>query len=155
MGRMPVISMMKKVMIATDGSDMSKRAALVGIDIAKRAGGSIIALYVVDVSRISHLPGYAMIPGIKEKIIALMKEEGKQATDFAEDRAGEMDVPCQKIISQGNPIEELLRLSRDLEADLLVLGSRGRTGVEKYILGSVAEKVVIQSSIPVLLIKED
>ncbi len=147
--------MMKKILIATDGSDMSKRAVLVGIDMARRAGGSIIAIYVVDVSRISHLPGYAMIPGIKEKIIGLMEEEGKQATDFAEDRAREANVPCHKIISQGSPSQELLRLSRDLEADLLILGSRGRTGVERYILGSVAEKVVLQSEVPVLLIKED
>jgi len=147
--------MMKKILIATDGSDTSKRAVLVGIDMARRADGSIIAIYVVDVSRISHLPGYAMIPGIKEKIIGLMEEEGKQATGFAEDRAREANVPCHKIISQGNPSQELLRLSRDLEADLLILGSRGRTGVEKYILGSVAEKVVLQSEVPVLLIKED
>ncbi len=147
--------MMKKILIATDGSDTSKTAVLVGIDMARRAGGSIIAIYVVDVSRISHLPGYAMIPGIKEKIIGLMEEEGKQATGFAEDRAREANVPCHKIISQGSPSQELLRLSRDLEADLLILGSRGRTGVERYILGSVAEKVVLQSEVPVLLIKED
>ncbi|MGV8174981.1 MAG: universal stress protein [Methanothrix sp.] len=147
--------MIKKILIATDGSDTSKRAVLVGIDMARRAGGSIIAIYVVDVSRISHLPGYAMIPGIKEKIIGLMEEEGKQATGFAEDRAREVNVPCHKIISQGSPSQELLKLSRDLEADLLILGSRGRTGVEKYILGSVAEKVVLQSEVPVLLIKED
>lgn len=152
---MPVDSMIKKILIATDGSDTSKRAVLVGIDMARRAGGSIIAIYVVDVSRISHLPGYAMIPGIKEKIIGLMEEEGKQATGFAEDRAREVNVPCHKIISQGSPSQELLKLSRDLEADLLILGSRGRTGVEKYILGSVAEKVVLQSEVPVLLIKED
>lgn len=147
--------MIKKILIATDGSDTSRMAVLVGIDMARRAGGSINAIYVVDVSRISHLPGYAMIPGIKEKIIGLMEEEGKQATGFAEDRAREANVPCHKIISQGSPSQELLRLSRDLEADLLILGSRGRTGAQRYILGSVAEKVVLQSEVPVLLIKGD
>jgi nucleotide-binding universal stress UspA family protein len=147
--------MIKKILIATDGSDTSKKAVLVGIDMARRAGGSIIAIYVVDVSRISHLPGYAMIPGIKEKIIGLMEEEGRQATGFAEDGAQEANVPCHKIISQGNPSQELLRLSRDLEADLLILGSRGRSGAQRYILGSVAEKVVQQSTVPVLLIKGD
>ncbi len=147
--------MIKKILIATDGSDTSKKAVLVGIDMARRAGGSIIAIYVVDVSRISHLPGYAMIPGIKEKIIGLMEEEGRQATGFAEDGAQEANVPCHKIISQGNPSQELLRLSRDLEADLLIMGSRGRSGAQRYILGSVAEKVVQQSTVPVLLIKED
>jgi nucleotide-binding universal stress UspA family protein len=147
--------MIKKILIATDGSDTSKKAVLVGIDMARRAGGSIIAIYVVDVSRISHLPGYAMIPGIKEKIIGLMEEEGRQATGFAEDGAQEANVPCHKIISQGNPSQELLRLSRDLEADLLIMGSRGRSGAQRYILGSVAEKVVQQSTVPVLLIKGD
>jgi len=147
--------MMKKIIIATDGSDMSKNAIKTGIDIAHYAKGCIAAVYVIDISRLSHLPGYAMLPGLKEKISQLMREEGKQATQYAEDLARIMNVPCQKIVVQGNPSIEILKSAREIEADLIVIGSMGRTGFEKILLGSVAEKVVLQSSIPVLMIKED
>lgn len=147
--------MIKRVMIATDGSDTSKKAAVIGIDIARRANGTVTAVYVMDISRLSHLPGYATLPGLKEKILALIQDEGRQAIEFVQDRAQVMGVPCNKIIAQGNPGEELLKAAREQEADLLVMGKIGRTAVEKFLLGSVAEKVVLQSTIPVLLIKGD
>jgi nucleotide-binding universal stress UspA family protein len=147
--------MIKKIMIATDGSDMSKKAVKVGVDIAHHSRGSVAAVYVIDLSRLSHLPGYAMLPGLKEKISQLMKEEGRQATQFAEDLASILNIPCRKIVLQGNPSQEILKSAREMEADLIVIGSRGRTGIEKFLLGSVAEKVVLQSTIPVLMIKGD
>lgn len=147
--------MIKSVMIATDGSDTSKKAAVIGIDIARRANGTVTAVYVMDISRLSHLPGYATLPGLKEKILALIQDEGRQAIEFVQDRAQVMGVPCNKIIAQGNPGEELLKAACEQKADLLVMGKIGRTAVEKFLLGSVAEKVVLQSTIPVLLIKGD
>ena len=128
---------------------------MIGIDIARRANGTVTAVYVMDISRLSHLPGYATFPGLKEKILALIQDEGRQAIEFVQDRAQVMSVPCNKIIAQGNPGEELLKAAREQEADLLVMGKIGRTAVEKFLLGSVAEKVVLQSTIPVLLIKSD
>jgi nucleotide-binding universal stress UspA family protein len=145
--------MIKKIMIATDGSDASKKAAMIGIDIAHRASGSVTAVYVMETQRLAYLPGYATLPGLKEKILQLMQEEGQQATQFIEDQASIMKVPCQKILAQGSPSEELLKISHEQGIDLLIIGSMGRTSMEKILLGSVAEKVVLQSSIPVLLVK--
>jgi len=146
-------TMIKKIMIATDGSDTSKKAAMIGLDIARRANGSVTAVYVMETLRLAHLPGYATLPGLKEKILQLMQEEGLQATKFVEDQASIMKVPSQKILAQGSPSEELLKISHEQGIDLLIMGSMGRTGMEKILLGSVAEKVVLQSSIPVLLVK--
>ena len=75
----------QKIMIATDGSDTSKKAAEVGIEIARRSKGSIIAVYVVDVFRLSHIPGYATFPGLKDKLLELMEKEGIEATQSVED----------------------------------------------------------------------
>lgn len=145
--------MIQKIMIATDGSDASKKAAMIGIDIAHRANGSITAVYVMEILRLAHLPGYTTIPGIKEKVIELMQDEGQQATQFVEDHAKIMKVPCHKIVVQGTASVELLKISQELGMDLLVMGSLGRTGVEKILMGSVAGSVVLQSPIPVLLVK--
>jgi nucleotide-binding universal stress UspA family protein len=147
--------MIKKVMIAIDGSDTSKKAAGIGIDIARRANGTVVAVYVMDISRLSHLPGYATLPGLKEKILALIQDEGKQATEFVLNCSQNMSVPCRAIIAQGNPADELLKAAKEEKADLIVMGKVGRTAVEKFLLGSVAEKVVSQSTIPVILIKDN
>jgi len=147
--------MIKKIMIATDGSDTSKKAAMIGIDIAHRANGSITAVYVMETSRLAHLPGYSTIPGLQEKVIELMQDEGQQATQFVEDQAQMMGVSFHKIVARGSPSEELLKISQEQRMDLLIMGSLGRTGMEKILLGSVAGKVVLQSPIPVLLVKDD
>lgn len=145
--------MIKRVMVATDGSDAGRWASEVAIDIARRSAGSIIAVYVMDIYRLAHLPGYAAFPGLKDKILELMEDEGQVATDYVEALSREAAVPCKKIVSQGSPAAEILRISRQEGADILVMGSHGRSALEKVLLGGVAEKVVLQSAVPVLLIK--
>ena len=147
--------MIKNIMIATDGSDTSKKAAEVGIEIACRSKGSITAVYVVDVFRLSHIPGYATFPGLKDKLLELMEKEGIEATESVEDMANDAGIACQKLIARGEPSKELLRISLESGVDLLIMGSVGRTGLDKIILGSVAEKVVRNSVVPVLLVPGD
>jgi nucleotide-binding universal stress UspA family protein len=66
--------------------------------------------------------------------------------------ASNAGVPFEKIVAEGNPSEEILRRSSESGIDLLVMGSIGRTGIEKIMLGSVAEKVVRNSRVPVLIV---
>ncbi len=144
--------MIKEIMVATDGSETSERAAKVGIDIARRSGGRVTAIYVVDVFRLAHLPGYTAFPGLKDKLMELMQKEGREATADVEKHALEAGISCQKIVAEGDPADELLRLSGEAGMDLLIMGSVGRTGLTRFLLGSVAEKVVRRSAVPVLLI---
>jgi nucleotide-binding universal stress UspA family protein len=145
--------MIKKIMVATDGSETSDLAAQAGIEIAGRAGGSVTAVYVVDVARLARLPGYAAFPGIKDQLSELMQKEGREATQKIEDMAGKAGIPCRKIVAEGNPSEELLRLATESGMDLFIMGSVGRSGLDRFLLGSVAEKVVRNSKVPVLLIR--
>ncbi len=145
--------MIKEVMIATDGSETSEKAAKVGIETACRSGGRITVVYVVDVFRLAHLPGYAALPGLKGKLMELMQKEGQKAVEYVEEQASEAGIPCQMIVAEGDPSDELLRISE--KSDLLIMGSVGRTGLDKLLLGSVAEKVVRHSTIPVLLVPKD
>jgi nucleotide-binding universal stress UspA family protein len=142
--------MMKEIIIATDGSETSEKAAKVGIETACRSGGRVTAVYVVDVFRLAHLPGYTALPGMKDKLMELMQKEGREAVEYVEEQALEAGISCQKIVAEGDPSDELLRISGG--ADLLIMGSVGRTGLDKLLLGSVAEKVVRHSTVPVLLV---
>ncbi len=144
--------MMKKIMIATDGSAPGKQAAEVGINLAKLAGAEVTAIYVVDLARLTQLPGYITVPGLKDSLLELMGTEGKMATAEIEEMAKEAGVTCHKQVVGGDPAEELLRISKESGMDLLVMGSIGRSGLSKILLGSVAEKVVRHSEVPVLLV---
>jgi nucleotide-binding universal stress UspA family protein len=144
--------MLERIMIATDGSEISMLAAEMAIDLAKISGAKVIAIYVVDVPRLAHLPGYAAIPGLKDNLMELMLEEGNEAISEIEAMAQDATVACKKVITEGNPSDQLLRRSKEMGVDLIVMGSTGRSGWNKFMIGSVAEKVVRHSQVPVLIV---
>ena len=139
-------------MVATDGSDVSLHAAEQAVNLAKIAGAGVTAIYVLDMPRLNQLHGYTSFPGLKDKLLELMRKEGEKATVEIEQMAKDAGVDYDKILAEGNPAEEIIRLSLELGMDLLIMGSIGRSGLAKMLLGSVAEKVVRQSLVPVLLV---
>ncbi len=144
--------MFKKIMVATDGSQTSIRTAELAVDLARLSGGSIIAIYVVDIYRLAHLPGYAAFPSLSSRLMELMQREGELAISEVENMACDAGVPFSSIIAEGDPSQEIIKRSHKSGADLLVLGRIGRSDLEKILLGCVAEKVVRHSKIPVLIV---
>ena len=145
------------MLIATDGSKNSQRAAEVGIEMAKLYGAAITALYVVDVGK-----EYAPIGDLAKKIaediiiknINYLKEQGEEATSLVEKMAKKADVSVEKKIVEGYPAEEIIRMAKENNMDFIVVGGIGATGVERFLLGSVADKVVRNSKIPVLVVRK-
>ena len=144
--------MRKKILLATDGSETSMRAAKNAVSIGKKAGATVTAVYVVDVHRLAQLPGYAAMPGIKDNLMELMFKEGSEALEEIEDMARDAGVAYERVVAEGDPGEELLKLCRDPGFDLIVLGTIGKSGLKRFLLGSVAEKVVRHSHVPVLVV---
>jgi nucleotide-binding universal stress UspA family protein len=143
--------MFDRILIATDGSEHGERAARVAVELAKLSGGSVIALYVADTSRMSHLPDDMLLYSIRE----LLLKEGKEAVEFVERLAREAGVKFETTIIEGSPGEEIVRSGAQANASVIVIGSVGRTGLDKFLLGSVAEKVVRNSKIPVLTVPRE
>jgi nucleotide-binding universal stress UspA family protein len=139
-------------MIATDGSEASKYAADVGISLARRSAGKVFAVYVVDVQRLVQLHGYTTLHGLKENLLNAMLNEGEEAVAYLEKKSKEAGISCEKVILKGNPSDELLKYSNEFGVDILVIGSIGRTGISRFLLGSVAEKVVRHSEVPVMVV---
>ena len=144
--------MFKKIMVATDGSQTSIRTAELAVGLARLSGGSIIAIYVVDIYRLAHLPCYAAFPSLSSRLMELMQREGELAISEVENMACDAGVPFSSIIAEGDPSQEIVKRSHKSGADLLVLGRIGRSDLEKILLGCVAEKVVRHSKIPVLIV---
>ena len=143
--------MFEKILIATDGSEHSERAARMGIELAKLAGGTVTALYVADTSRMSHLPDDMLLFSIRE----LLVKEGNEAVNYIKKLAEKSGVAFEKQLVEGNPGEEITKFAYKAGMNVIVLGSVGRTGLDKFLLGSVAEKVVRNSKVPVLTVPRE
>ena len=81
-----------------------------------------------------------------------MFKEGGEALEEIEDMAKDAGVAYNRVIAEGDPGEELLNLCRDPGFDLIVLGTIGKSGLARFLLGSVAERVVRHSHVPVLVV---
>jgi nucleotide-binding universal stress UspA family protein len=93
-----------------------------------------------------------MMPGLKDKLLGLMFEEGRYVTEEVEQMAQAAGVTSSKVVLRGHPSDELLRYSLESKTDLLVMGSVGKSGLGRFLLGSVAEKVAQHSKVPVILV---
>jgi nucleotide-binding universal stress UspA family protein len=145
-----VKKMFEKILVATDGSVHSVRAAKTGIDLAKLSGGKVTALYVVDVNRALSDVGSNIADEVFEGLKKTMMKEGEVATKSVEESAKLANITAEKKVVEGSPAEEILKMAEGM--DVVVMGSIGRTGLGKFLLGSVTDKVVRNSKVPVLVV---
>lgn len=135
----------KRILLATDGSKYSKSASERAIDFAFQYSGQIIAVSVVDVPA----EFYGEAPGAIEDLI-------KKAKGYVEDvkiRAESVGIKVETFVREGETYKTILDLAKDLNADTIVMGSHGRTGIRRLLMGSVTEKVIGYSTCPVLVVK--
>jgi nucleotide-binding universal stress UspA family protein len=150
--------MFERILIATDGSKFSEKAAKVGIELAKLSGGKVIIVYVADISKYVSSAGLippfgGVSPDAINDVVASIRETGEKATLQVNELARAAGVISERLIVEGNPPSEILRIAEDEKIDTIVMGSIGKTGLEKFLMGSVAEKVVHNSKLPVLIVR--
>lgn len=138
--------MFDTVVIATDGSESAERAVAVAADLAARFEATVHALYVLDEGDVAGSP--AELSG---DLRAALTEAGEDALDAITDRA-EGDVVT--AVREGDPANEIIGYVRDVEADVVATGTRGRHGEHSFLLGSVAEAVVRRCPVPVLTVRQ-
>jgi len=147
--------MFENILIATDGSKHSEHAAQMGIELAKLSKGKVTAVYVADIGRyfvpISDA-GFNLSSGVIDSIRGSIIKSGETALKSIEDFAKKAEVPFESKVLEGRPAEDIIKLAEDSKMDVIVMGSIGKTGLEKFLLGSVAEKVVRGSKVPVLIV---
>lgn len=143
--------MFEKILVATDGSEHGYRAARVALELGKISGGKVTAIYVADTVKTSHLPDDMLLFSIRE----LLLKEGREALKQVESLAQEKGVAFESLVVEGNPGSEIIRYAEASGMDIIILGAVGRTGLDKFLLGSVAEKVVRNSKIPVLTVPRE
>lgn len=135
----------KKILFATDGSKYSNLAAEKAVAFAKSYGGELVVLSVVDVP--AEL--YAEAPKAVEDLI----QKAREYTAAVKKKAEAADVRSESFIGEGEAYEAVVKLAKEQAADVIVLGSHGRTGLRRLLMGSVTEKVIGYAPCPVLVVK--
>ena len=139
----------KKIFIATDGSEQNRRAIEYGIELAKIAGGKLFVGYVVDTAAFASIP---MDAGW-EMMYELLGTEANDAVQKVEQLAKQAGVEVETVVLEGHPSNEIIEFAQKNGIDVIVMGTLGKSGLDRFLLGSVAEKVTRNSTVPVLVVK--
>jgi nucleotide-binding universal stress UspA family protein len=137
--------MYETILIPTDGSDAADGAVDRALELAETYGATVHALYAVR-------PVYTVEDGL-DRVYAALEADGERATSEIAERAAEAGVDAVTEVRRGPPHSEILDYVDEHGVDLVVMGTHGRTGLDRYLLGSVTEKVVRLADVPVLTVR--
>lgn len=143
--------MMKKILIATDGSPSALRALELGLELAEEEGAHPVFVYVAPTSEFLPVSGFAMGP---VAVPHELDEADRAALDEATRIADERGLESETRLLTGHPAREIVALADSLDADLIVLGSHGYGAVSSVLLGSVSRGVLHGTTRPVLIVRE-
>jgi nucleotide-binding universal stress UspA family protein len=144
-------SIFEKIMVATDGSESAKKAVDTAVGIAKECEKKLYAVHVISMEFL-----YETLPTDEELEEAFQEKlmtEGKQATAYVENVGKAANVEVESVILRGIPAEEIIGFAEKNDIDLIVIGTHGLTGIKRFLLGSVAEKVVRHATNSVLVVR--
>jgi nucleotide-binding universal stress UspA family protein len=146
--------MYKKIMVALDGSEVAQRGLREAIRLAAATGGRLDAVYIVDRSALFSYAGHFD----PDALLAASRDEGGRVLDEAEQAMRQAGVTGEGLLLETDLLDEeiaerIARGAQELDADLVVLGTHGRRGVKRAVLGSVAERFLRVSACPVLMVR--
>lgn len=132
-----------RIMLCLDGSSHGERAMDRALSLARSYAGTILAATVVDVPPEYH---------VYDHLMSELLEKANAAMDELRQKAAALDVPVECHVRQGDAASALLDIAADAAADFIIMGSHGRTGLRRLLLGGVADEVLHNASIPVLVV---
>lgn len=139
--------MYDKILLPTDGSEGMERVIEHTARLARHHGATIHAVHVVDTATMSRMP----METSWEAVSGMLREEGERALDQVRTVAG--DVPVEGAMTEGVPSQEIVDYAESHDIDLIVMGTHGRGGLDRLLLGSVAERVIRTAPVPVMTIR--
>ena len=152
---------MKKVLIALDYDPTSQKVAETGFSLAKTMGAEVILMHVmsdpVDYSSMEYSPrlgytGYKNTEKLQIESIEGLKNESQQFLDKSKHHLGDNSIQTLVKKKDGDCAESILKTAKDLHIDIIVMGSHSRRWLENIVMGSVTEKVLHHTSIPLFIV---
>ena len=139
--------MYDRIVVPTDGSEGMARVLEHAADLARVHDAGLDFVYVVNTAAFANLPMETSWEGVRESL----REEGEAALEGAERAVS--GVPNERHVLEGSPAREIVAYAERSGADLVVMGTHGRGGINRILVGSVAERVVRTAPIPVLTVR--
>lgn len=147
--------MYQRILVATDGSTLSKKAVRNSIGLAAATGAELVALYVVPRYPVSYYDG---VLTISADDVALAEQDchdkGQAIVDGVREAAASEGVKTKAVVAHSDLVaESIMATARKHKCDLVVMASHGRKGLKRILLGSETQQVLTHSSVPVLVLR--
>ena len=141
---------MQKIVCALDLSEHSKTVAEYACMLAKMSGGSITAVYAAPT--LTQYTGFHVPPNTIDSFVGeIVSGAEKAMQQFVAENFEGVEATAEIVV--GYAAEEIIAVAEKVGADMIVMGTHGRKGIDRILFGSVAEKVVMNSTVPVLTIR--
>ena len=138
--------MYDRILLPTDGSDANGRAVEQGVGLARETGAGLHVLFVLE--DVPYAP-----ETMDDAVEGQLREIGEAAMEEIEERAEAAGVDLVTEMREGVPHETILEYAEEADVDAVVMGTHGRSGLDRYLLGSVTERVVRAAEVPVLTVR--
>ena len=142
----------RRILHATDFSPASRAALARALELARAQGAELLICHVMSPFVPMMGEGY-LAPKMYEEIAASVRQAAQRQLDALVARARRSGARVRGLLVEGTPFEQITRVARRQKADLVVVGTHGRSGLGRLFLGSVAERVVTTSTVPVLTVR--
>lgn len=150
--------MFRRILVPVDGSPCANRGLRAAIDLARDQKAAVVLLHVVDETVVAQsLAAVDYVPeGGIEALVGALRQAGKKILARAEATLAKAGIPATSVLGEtmGQPVADaIVAHARKARADVIVLGTHGRRGLARVVMGSDAEGVVRMSPVPVLLVR--
>ena len=139
--------MYDEILVPTDGSPAADAAVEHAVTLAEKFDSTIHALYVVDAT------AYSSLEGGSQMVAEALEDEGEAAVSRIRVAAEKAGVPADETVVSGTPFRSIIDYADEEDVDLITMGTHGRRGIDRYLLGSVTERVVRSADAPVLTVR--
>lgn len=140
--------MYDSVLVPTDGSDAAEAALAHAIGVADRNDATLHTVYATEIGDLSE----SLDEETFGRTVERLRAAGEDAVERVVTRAREHGIETESAVLDGTPVEVILEYAADNEIDIVVMATRGRTGEARDVVGSVTERIVRSSSVPVLTV---
>ncbi|MDL5360362.1 universal stress protein [Halalkalicoccus sp. NIPERK01] len=147
--------MYERILVPTDGSKVAEVAVNHAVDLAEKYGAEVHALFIADVDAVAYGLGTEQVDRIRQgnfRGMTDLREDAEDATGYVTEHAEAAGLTAVERHAGGRPHDVIADYAEDNDIDLIVMGSHGRSGVRRALLGSVTERTLRSTRVPVLVV---
>lgn len=145
--------MFDRILVPTDGSDLAEPAVEMALGLAETHDATLHVLFIVD--QPTSVSGTGEGFSGLDNLLDTLERKGQEVMNEVAERAKARDIEATTAVRRGNPHDDILAYANEHNIDVIVMGTHGRTGVKRALIGSVTEGVVRHAEIPVMTVHQE